>query len=480
MDLIGYFILVFYFFILIVIGVVCSRKQDSLSSFFLAGRSIPAWAALAAVVATETSAVTFLGAPAISFRQGGDLSFLQVAFGYIIARVILSLYFLPRFFENEIVTIYQFVGGRFGPATQKVSGIFFFITRALAAGVRHYAAALVLSVITNVDLVTAIVLTGLLSLAYSYLGGISAVIWTEVVQLVVMIVGGVLVFVSLYQHIPGGWSEIAAIARQNDKFLLFHWFTSPEGAYSFGIGVLGGFCLSLASHGADQDMVQRLLSCRSLRSAQIAIVGSGIFIFFQFALFLTIGILLFVYYGVLPEDIEKADQLLPYYAWTNMGSVASAIVIAAILSAALSSTASALNSLSSTSVSDFVLAVRKTPLDNRSLVRISRMFTLFWTVVLVGIAILASSSNNILDTGLSIPGYTYGSLLAAFLLGIFTFFRSEAAIIIGMIQGVEAVLILSLLGYDWPWFVPTGTATTVLAAYGVDWIILKCKSEEHQ
>ncbi|MEW6237256.1 MAG: sodium/solute symporter [Candidatus Omnitrophota bacterium] len=471
MEPIAYFILILYFAALVFIGALCSRKQDSLSEFFLAGRTMPAWAAMAAVVATETSAVTFLGAPAMTFAEGGDFSFLQAAFGYIVARIILALYFLPKFFEREIVTIYEFIGLRFGKRAQKTTGLFFFVTRSLAAGVRHFAAALVISVILKIDLTSAIIVTGIVSLIYSYMGGISAVIWTEVLQLVVMIAGGIVAFFYLLHLVPGGWSQIIAAGVANHKFTFIHWDWNPSGNYSLFIGVLWGTCLSLSSHGADQDIVQRLLACRNLRSAQTAIVGSGIFVFFQFLFFLFIGVMLFAFYGTLPPDLENANQLLPYFSVKNMRPEASALVIAAILSAALSSTASALNSLSSTSVNDFILAWRSKQLDSAQLVRISRIFTLIWTVILIVIAILASGSQNILETGLSIPSYTSGSLLAAFLLGIFTPLRQQNAIISGMFGGLIVVLFLSYCGYPFTWFIPAGTAAAILTAYGVEWVM---------
>ncbi|MBD3266671.1 hypothetical protein GF373_08380, partial [bacterium] len=187
-----YFILIAYFIVLILIGVYCSRKQDDIADFFLAGRSIPAWAALIAIVATETSAITFIGVPAKSFGVGGDFSFLQFALGLVLARFILALFFLPKFFEREIVTIYEYLGYRFGKPVQYVAGWFFFATRALAAGVRHYAAALVLTGITDIDIITSIFVTGIISLIYAFLGGLAAVIWTEVVQFIIMIAGAVL------------------------------------------------------------------------------------------------------------------------------------------------------------------------------------------------------------------------------------------------------------------------------------------------
>lgn len=472
MDALGYTVLGAYLLVLILIGYLCSGKQQSLSDFFLAGHSIPAWAALAAVVATETSAVTYIGAPTMSFNQGGDFAFLQLALGFIIARVLLSFYFLPRFFEHRLVTIYQFLGIRFGVSTQRVSGFFFFVTRALAAGVRHYAAALVISSVTRLDLLTAIWITGIVSLLYSILGGLSAVIWTEVVQFVIMIVGSLLAFYYLLNLIPGGWNEVLRVGIEHDKFRMIHWDWAEGGTYTFFIGILAGTCLSLATHGADQDLMQRLLSCRGLGGAQIAMTGSGIFVFIQFAFFLLIGVMLFAYYGgQLPEGIEKADQLFPYFVATNLPSAAGALVIAAILSAALSSTASALNSLSSTSMNDFYIALSKKPLEGKQLVFLSRCFTLFWTLVLIGIAMLARNSESILNTGLSIPSYTYGSLLAAFLLGIFTPIQKSTAVISGMFIGVAVVLLLAYFRIPWTWFIPAGTLAAMLSAASLHFLM---------
>ncbi len=471
MEPVSIIILGVYFLILISIGAWCSRRQESLNDFFLARRTIPAWAALASVVATETSAVTLVGAPAQSFAEGGDLSFLQVAFGYIIARVILSLYFLPRFFDREIVTIYAFLGIRFGKRTQRVSGIFFFITRALASGIRHYAAALVISSVFGVDLISAILFTGFISVVYATMGGLSAVIWTEVFLLAVMITGGLLGFHYALSMIPGGWAGAMSKAEAAGKMALIHLDWSGNGNYSLLIGMLSGVCLCLASHGADQDMVQRLLSCRSLRSAQNALVGSGIFIFCQFAFFLTLGVLLFVFFGTLPSELTKNDEIYPFFAARYMPPWAAGLVIASILSAALSSTASALNALASSSVSDFLIPLWKKPISDKKVVAISRIFTVVWTLILIVIAILASQSKSIFDAGFSIASYTSGSLLAAFLLGIFTPLKNEAALIAGMVAGVIIVLTVSSFGFHWTWYVPLGVLTTSLTAYLLERIL---------
>ncbi len=424
---------------------------------------MPAWASLAAIVATETSAVTFIGAPAQSFVDGGDFWFLQVVMGYILSRFVLSYYFLPKFFEHEIVTIYQFLGRRFGQEVQKTSGVFFFITRAMAAGVRHFAAAVVIQAMTGWDVVTAIIVTGIIAVLYSVMGGLAAVIWTEVIQFAVMMLGGLFVFFYILNVTPGGLSEMISYGASQSKFDVFHWSFEGKG---FLLGLAGGFCLNLASHGADQDLVQRLLSCRSLRSAQWSLVLSGGVVFLLFGFLLFVGVMLSRFYnGALPGGVDKANEILPYFAMNEMAPAAGAFVLAAILSAAMSSTASALNSLSSTSISDFVLPSLKEELCETRLVLLSRVFTVCWMIVLIGIALVSSMlKENILDLALSIPSYTFGSLLAAFVLGIFTPLKNQRAVTIGMVTGVFAVVGVMLLGFHWTAWVPSGAFASIIVA----------------
>lgn len=472
---ITYIILFLYLAVLIAVGVWCSRRQSSIQDFFVAGRNMPAWAALAAIVATETSAVTFIGAPAQSFVDGGDFWFLQVVMGYILSRFVLSYYFLPKFFEHEIVTIYQFLGRRFGQEVQKTSGIFFFITRAMAAGVRHFAAAVVIQAMTGWDVVTAIIVTGIIAVLYSVMGGLAAVIWTEVIQFAVMMLGGIFVFFYLMNVVPGGLPTIIEYGASANKFDVFHWTFSGKG---FLLGLAGGFCLNLASHGADQDLVQRLLSCRSLRSAQWSLILSGGVVFLLFGFLLFVGVMLSRFYeGALPDGVDKANEILPFFAMNEMPPAAGALVLAAILSAAMSSTASALNSLSSTTISDFVLpSLKKELCENCSslLVLLSRTFTVLWMFVLVGIALVSSMmQENILDLALSIPSYTFGSLLAAFVLGIFTPLRNQRAVTIGMVVGVFAVVAVMLLGFHWTAWVPSGAITSIIVALILDALLPK-------
>jgi len=268
------------------------------------------------------------------------------------------------------------------------------------------------------------------------------------------------------------------MADSAGKLSWFHWTWAGQGTYSFLAGFIGGACLNLASHGADQDLAQRLLSCRNLRSAQTAIIGSGFFIFAQFALFLYIGLMLYAFYeGIAPTDLEKADQILPYYVVQNMSPVASALVIAGILSAALSSTASALNSLSSTAIRDVEVWFSKEKMSTKQVLWLSRSLTVFWTVVLILIALVASQTESILNTGLSIPSYTYGSLLAAFILAIFLKVKNVQYIIEGMFVGVIAVLLIANTGVQWTWYVPTGLLASCAYVVLGSWMERKHKED---
>ncbi len=459
-------VIVLYMVILLWIGWGIARRQRTLRDYFLGGRSIPAWAVMLAVVATETSSLTFVGTPSMAYD--GSMAFLQLVFGYVVARFVLAFFFLPAFFREEIYTVYAHLGSRFGSEVQRVAGLFFFVTRALAAGVRHYCAALVLFTVTGWSDWFSILVMGAVSLAYTVLGGISAVVWTEVFQMAIMIVGAIAAFIQLLLLIPGGWEQVVEVAGEAGKFQIFDWGNPFQLTYTFWSGLIGGFFLTLSSHGADQDLVQRLLSCKTLRGAKLAIIGSGFVVLAQFALFLFIGAMLFTFYHQSPPDVEKTDQIFPYFITTEFNPVLSGLVIAAIFAAAMSSTASALNSLSSTTITDFVQPILNRVSDEKRDVRMSRWVTVGWCVVLMIIAYLARNSENILETGLKVATFTYGSLLGAFLLAIFTPIRSQRAVTLGMCAGTVAVLVAYWLFRDvifWTWYIPLAVVVTACVTY---------------
>src|SRR6266566_7197900 len=313
---IDYAVLLLYLAGITVFGTRFRRSQRTVKDYFLGAKNIP-WVVISlSIVATETSTLTLIGVPALAYstyarpEQGGSLTYLQVVIGYIIARIIISLLFIPAYFRGELLTAYELLKRRFGVQTKNVAASLFLIMRALAEGVRVFAASIVLSAILSVSLpglphlwLWSIVIVGLLTLVYTFEGGISAVIWTDLIQLIIYIGGSLLAAYELFHLIPGGWSTVVAEARPFNKFQVFSFIVDFKVPFTFWAGLLGGTFLTMASHGTDQLLVQRLLTCRNLRDSQKALIFSGFAVFFQFFLFLTIGVMLFAYYKAYPLSL---------------------------------------------------------------------------------------------------------------------------------------------------------------------------------
>src|SRR5215216_2046640 len=300
-----------YLVAITIFGSYFARFQKTTRDYFLTGRSVPWWAICFTIVATETSTLTFISVPATAY--GGDMTFLQLVFGYVIGRVLVSVLFIPAYFRGELFTSYELLQRRFGPRVKNLAACIFLVTRSLADGIRLFATALVISVVTQVPVTWTVIVLGTAMIVYTVRGGAAAVIWTDVVQLFVYIAGAAVVFVSLLALIPGGWSEVVRTGSAAGKFHVFDFSLTLARPYTFWAGVIGGVALTLSTHGTDQFLVQRLLSARSAREASRGLVLSGILVFAQFVLFLLIGIMLFTYYQhvAMPRTLARADELLP-------------------------------------------------------------------------------------------------------------------------------------------------------------------------
>ena len=312
-----------------------ARFQKTTRDYFLTGRSVPWWAICFTIVATETSTLSFIGVPAGAFA--GNMTFLQLALGYIAGRLLVSTLFLPAYFRGELFTSYELLQRRFGPGVKNVAAIIFMITRTFADGIRLFATALVISVVTQVPVSWTVVVLGAAMIVYTVRGGVSAVIWTDVVQMFVYIAGALLVFGGLLRLIDGGWPEIVEVAGTAGRFRAFDFSTDPKVVYTLWSGLLGGIALTLATHGTDQFLVQRLLSARSRADASTGLVLSGLIVFVQFALFVTIGAMLYVYYQQtpLPRPLSRTDEVLPLFVVTSLPHGVSGFIVAAIVAAAL-------------------------------------------------------------------------------------------------------------------------------------------------
>ena len=322
--------------------------------YFLGGRTAPWWALAFSIVATETSTLTIIGTPAIAY--GGNLTFLQLVFGYLIGRVLIVLLLLPGYFRGDFFTAYALIEKRFGPRMRAVAASTFLVTRAIAEGVRVSAIALVLSVVLGATEHLSVVIVIALTLLYTLEGGMKAVIWTDVAQLFIYLAGSAATFFVLLHRIPGGWNEVVQVAATHGhKLQLFDFSFHLATKYTFWSGLIGGAFLTMASHGTDQTIVQRLLAARNQRDSRRALLASGVIVLFQFSVFLLIGVLLFVFAQHTPllAPGERADRILPLFLLREMPTGLAGLLLASIIAVAMSNASGSLNSLAASSVLDF-------------------------------------------------------------------------------------------------------------------------------
>jgi SSS family solute:Na+ symporter len=424
-----------------------TAKQGTtqLKEYFLAGNSAPWWAISLSIVSAETSTLTIIGTPALSFA--GNLAFLQVVLGYLIARILISILFLPAYFRGQMFTAYQLMQIRFGERVRKLTAYIFLFTRAMAEGVRVFAISLVISIVLGTGEFLSILLIVALTLFYTFEGGMTAVIWTDVLQMAMYVSGALLSFLVILHHIPGGWTHLIAEAGADFRggFIL---------PYTFWAGVVGGCFLTFASHGTDQLIVQRLLSARSETESRRALLASWLVVFLLFALFLFIGLALWVLYrdtGVAPPP--SLDRIYPAFVWNSLPVGLRGLIIAAILAAAMANLSAALNSLASTTVMDIFRRSES--------MKMAHAATVFWAIVLVAIGSVAQQWGTVLQSGLSIASVTLGLLLGVFLLGVLTKTVGELGAIAGLLLGLAVILYVRFatpIAFTW-WVLICSAAT---------------------
>ena len=472
-------------------GLQFRKKQRSLKDYFLADRDIPWWAIMLSIVAAETSTLTIISIPGVAYR--GDFTFLQVVMGYVIGRFIISFLFIPHYFRGDLFTAYQLMERRFGPRLRSLTATLFLVTRAAAEGVRIFAVAIVVRIVLGPALsgfseftgdVIAIGIVTVLTLIYTFEGGMAAVIWTDVVQMFIYVGGTIVGFITLLHLVPGGWPAISAMAGSAHKFRILNFAPDFWNAYTFWAGVIGGAFLTTASHGTDQLIVQRLLAARSERQSKGALIGSGFAVLFQFAMFLLVGAMLWVYYTSSGAPRwDSFDKIFPTFIVEKLPHGISGLLIAAILAAAMSNLSAALNSLSSSSIVDFYLK-RNPNATEQQRVRLSRISTLFWAVVLFVIAIGSRNIKVVVEVGLAIASVAYGALLGVFLLGVLTRKANERGTMVGLFVGFTVNFYIWQEQNIWhwlakglptslalphavpfTWYVPIGVAVTFTVGY---------------
>jgi len=439
------------------------ESQKSLKDYFLGGRSAPWWAISLSIVSAETSTLTIIGTPPLAYA--GSYVFLQVVFGYLLARIVISTVFLPQYFKGQLFTAYTLMERRFGPRVRKVTAGIFLITRALAEGVRVFAISIVISIVLHTDMRWSVGVIILLTLFYTFEGGMTAVIWTDVIQMIMYVLGAAISFAVLAGKIPGGWPYIWNAASAAGKLRVFDFQWSWTLPYTFWAGIIGGCFLTTASHGTDQLVVQRLLSAQTQTQSRFALFASWIVILIQFTLFLTIGVLLWVLRDGMPIA-GPPDRLYPSFIWESLPTGIAGLSMAAILAAAMANLSAALNSLASATVVDFYQPLTNSRYSPAHYLRVSRFSTVFWGVVLAAIAFVASQWGSVLESGLSIASVTLGILLGVFLLGVLTSRPGEWAAITGVAAGTAVMLFVKLATkIPFTWWVMIGSSATFGAGY---------------
>jgi len=453
-----------------------TRRTASSGDYFLGARDIPAWGIMLSIVATETSALTVISVPGVGAR--GNLTFLQIAFGYLLGRILVARWLLPGYFAGEQETAYARLETRFGVHTRRLLSVSFLATRFLADGVRIFAGAIPLALVTGWDVGVAIVVMGVVTLGYTWFGGLKAVVWADVIQLAVYVGGGVAALFVAWK-LAGGAGPALTMASEAGKLKLFEWDFSFSVPYTFLGGLIGGAMLSAASHGTDHLIVQRLLATRSLKDAQRALVGSGVLVILQFLLFLMVGSAIWAA-GLAPDEMAS-DQIFPRFIIDQLPAGVSGLVIAGILAAAMSTISSSINALASSMTND-LYAGWTGKRDPVHLFRVGRVFSLVWGLLLIGAALgfhYSASRNDtpVVVLALSIASITYGALLGTYILaGRWARARGPdvilAAVATIVLMGgvVFAARLAALPGLAWlapigtisfPWYVPIGTLLTI-------------------
>ena len=452
-------IVVVYLLGVTALGVHFRRKQHDVRDYFLGGRTAPWWALALSIVATETSTLTIIGTPAIAYA--GNLTFIQWVFGYLLGRVLISAFFLPGYFRGDFLTAYGVIEKRFGQRMRSVAAVTFLGTRTLAEGVRVAAIALVVSVALGTSERLAVLIVMVLTILYTFEGGMKAVIWTDVAQFLLYLLGSIITFAVLLHRIPGGWSEVTQVAAVHGNKLQFLDFSSNLATkYTFWSGVIGGAFLTMASHGTDQTIVQRLLAAKNQRDSRRALLASGFIVLFQFAIFLLVGVLLFVFAQHSPLLVagDRADSILPIFLVREMPSGLTGILLASILAVAMSNASGSLNSLAASSVVDFA-RLRDDKSDTSAFLRRSRRMTLVWGAVLIGFGLLPWG--HLLEAGLTVAALPFGSLLGLFLLGTFDSRAHALGSLVGMFGGlISVLLVLGFTQVAFTWYVMIGSCVT--------------------
>ena len=432
-------------------GIWQSKFNKSSDDYFLGGRNLPWPVAMFSIVATETSVLTFISVPGLAYR--GDWAFLQLSIGYIIGRIMVSIFLLPQYFKYGVSSIYEILGNKFGIEIQKTASGVFLITRVLADGVRFLATAVIVQLVTGWSLPVSVIIIGLVTLIYTLSGGIRTIVWIDSLQFILYLTGGILSIFFVLNYLDQSFLSSIKYLSESSKLSIFDFYGNPLiNPYFFISAILGGILLSFSSHGVDYMMVQRVLGTKDLSSAKKAMVGSGFFVAIQFIIFLFAGSLIFILFNgsELEQDREFTTFIINYLPVGVKG-----LLLAGVLSAAMSTLSSSINSLSSSVINDWM--------GGNKTIKESQFISLLWGMILILIALLFDESDSaIVIVGLQIASFTYGGLLGLFLLSRLDRKFNKYSLLLGLVSSFLIVFYLKLIGLSWTWFILVSVVTNIV------------------
>jgi len=456
------FILLAYMAGVVALGTWVGRVTRSAADFMLGGKDLPWWVILFSIVATETSTVTFLSIP--GFAYGRDITWLQIVIGFVLGRFVVSFLLLPQYFKGNFFTAYEVLDKRFGGATKQAASLLFIITRSLADGLRLFLSAIVLQEMTGIAMHWAVVAIGIATIVYTYFGGMRAVLWTDFIQFTVYMAGAMLAFGLLLNRLPGGWEQLVSLGGEAGKLRLFDLALDWSEPYGLWAGLIGGLFITLGSHGVDQMMVQRYLAARNLSDARRALITSGFVVLAQFALFLLIGVGLYVFYQLTPPEVafERADRVFARFILDEMPTGVLGILLGAIFAAAMSTLSSSLNSCATAATNDLYFPLFGKEESPERKLRAIRIFTAIFGLIQIIVGIAGQwLKATVVSSVLGIAAFTTGIVLGLFFLGIFTQRVGQRAALVGLVLGLVGMTwIFFATDLAWPWFALVGSFGT--------------------
>ena len=479
-------IVIVYLLAVLAFGLWIGRGQRTSKDYFLGGRSLPWGVLLLSIVATETSTVTFLSLPGIPAAINGNLTFLQIAFGYIVGRILIIYVLLPIYFRSEMFTAYEVLESRFGKLSRRLTSILFLFTRNLSDALRLFLTALVLQIVLGLDLTVSVILLGLITIIYTLVGGAKSVIWNDSIQFVIYMLGAGAAFTIIIMNMPGGLPALLQFGTENDKFRLFDFdFSLVKPSMTFWSGLVGGAFLTAATHGTDQLMVQRYLSARNQRDASLSLALSGIIVFLQFAVFLLIGIALAGFFtqtpGSNPLVTGRGDQLFAFFIVNYMPVGLAGLTLAAVFAAAMSTLSSSLNSSATALINDVWLPMRKGDVSQHTQLVAGRAATAFFGVLQVAIAVMVGiigTTESTVFNVLKIAGFATGPVLGLFLLAVTAPCVQQTAALMGFVAGVAGLSFVAV-GTElyWPWYAAVGALLTWIAGWLIQVLLGRDKKQ---